>query len=61
MNTDRYFFIIGPFRTGSSLMARRIDDHPEAICLCESEINRALFKFYYTQLHAQRMEGHGIA
>jgi Sulfotransferase family len=61
MNTDRYFFIIGPLRTGSSLMARCIDDHPEAMCLCESEINRALFKFYYTRLHAERMEGHGFA
>jgi hypothetical protein len=61
MNTDRFFFIIGPLRTGSSLMARCIDDHPGSICLCESEINRALFKFFYTRLHAQRMEGHGFA
>ena len=40
MNADRFFFIIGPLRTGSSLMARCIDDHPGSICLCESEINR---------------------
>jgi hypothetical protein len=41
-------------------MTRCIDDHPGAMCLCESEINRALFKSYYLRLHAQRMEGHGF-
>jgi len=42
-------------------MARCIDDHPQCICLCESEINRALFKSYFVKLHAQRMQGHGLS
>ncbi len=54
------FFAVGPLRTGSSLMARCIDDHPAAICLCESEINRALFKEYYLELHCERMVSHGL-
>jgi Sulfotransferase family len=54
------FFAVGPLRTGSSLMARCIDDHPAAICLCESEINRALFKDYFLELHCQRMVTHGL-
>lgn len=53
------FFIIGPLRTGSSLLTRCLDDHPSAICLCESEINRALFGDYAIEHHAQRMEAHG--
>jgi hypothetical protein len=61
VHSHNHFFIIGPLRTGSSLMARCIDDHPGAICLCESEINRALFQDYYVRLHAQRMEGHGLS
>ena len=54
------FFAVGPLRTGSSLMARCIDDHPAAICLCESEINRALFKDYFLELHCERMVTHGL-
>jgi hypothetical protein len=54
------FFAVGPLRTGSSLMARCIDDHPAAICLCESEINRALFKDHYLELHCERMVNHGL-
>ena len=54
------FFAVGPLRTGSSLMARCIDDHPAAICLCESEINRALFKDYFLELHCERMVSHGL-
>jgi hypothetical protein len=54
------FFAVGPLRTGSSLMARCIDDHPGAICLCESEINRALFKDHYLELHCERMVSHGL-
>lgn len=55
------FAIIGPLRTGSSLLTRCIDDHPEAICLCESEINRALFPDYSLQYHCWRMVAHGLA
>jgi hypothetical protein len=55
------FFAVGPLRTGSSLLARCIDDHPAAICLCESEINRALFKDYYLELHCERMIRHGLS
>jgi hypothetical protein len=54
------FFVVGPLRTGTSLLARCIDDHPSAICLCESEINRALFRDYAVQLYCQRMLAHGL-
>jgi hypothetical protein len=54
------FFAVGPLRTGSSLMARCIDDHPAAICLCESEINRALFRDHFLELHCERMVKHGL-
>jgi hypothetical protein len=54
------FFLVGPLRTGSSLLARCIDDHPDAICLCESEINRALFAPYAIAHHVTRMEAHGL-
>jgi hypothetical protein len=57
----RRFFLTGPLRTGTSLLTRCIDDHPQAICLCESEVNRALFEDYYLRLHYRRMEAHGIA
>ena len=56
----RPFFLIGPLRTGSSLLARCIDDHPDAICLCESEINRALFAPYALAHHVARMKAHGL-
>ena len=56
----KLFFIIGPLRTGSSLMARCMDDHPAVICLCESEITRALFTDYYLKLHMRRMIAHGL-
>lgn len=54
------FSLVGPLRTGSSLLSRCLDDHPELICLCESEINRALFGEYYLKLHFQRMRKHGL-
>jgi len=54
------FFLVGPLRTGSSLLSRCIDDHPQAICLCESEINRTLFPPYAVALHFLRMERHGL-
>ncbi len=57
----KLFFIVGPLRTGSSLMARCIDDHPAAMCLCESEINRALFLDYFIEHHCQRMVVHGLS
>lgn len=41
-------------------MARCLDDHWESMCLCESEINRALFQDYFVKLHLQRMQGHGL-
>ncbi|MCB2066173.1 MAG: sulfotransferase [Erythrobacter sp.] len=53
-------FIVGPLRTGSSLTARCLDDHPQAICLCESEVSRALFAPFATRLHFDRMEAHGL-
>lgn len=54
------FTLVGPLRTGSSLLARCLDDHPGLFCLCESEINRALFGEYFIQLHFQRMRRHGL-
>ncbi|MEO0413129.1 MAG: sulfotransferase [Pseudomonadota bacterium] len=54
------FFIIGPLRTGSSLLARCIDDHEHALCLCETEISRTLFPGYYEELHRIRMDAHGV-
>ncbi len=64
MESERYrprmFFVVGPLRTGTSLLTRCIDDHPQAICLCESEINRALFKGYFIGLHYRRMKRHGL-
>lgn len=61
MKTPSLFFVVGPLRTGSSLMSRCLDDHPDAICLCESEISRALFRDYFLTLHFRRMERHGLA
>jgi hypothetical protein len=57
----KLFFIIGPLRTGSSLLVRCIDDHAGAIALCESEINRALFRDYLVEHHCRRMVAHGLA
>jgi hypothetical protein len=54
------FYIVGPLRTGSSLLARCLDDHPDVICFCESEINRAIFSPYYVHLHFVRMRHHGL-
>ena len=54
-----FFFLVGPLRTGSSLLSRCIDDHPDAICLCETEINRTLFPPYALSLHFMRMDKHG--
>jgi hypothetical protein len=54
------FFLVGPLRTGSSLLSRCIDDHPDAICLCESDINRALFPPYVPAQYFLRMERHGF-
>jgi len=54
------FFLVGPLRTGSSLLSRCIDDHPDAICLCESDINRTLFPPYAPAQYVLRMEKHGL-
>jgi hypothetical protein len=51
---------VGSLRSGSSLLARCLDDHPEAICLCESEINRTLFPRHHYLLHFRRMRNHGL-
>jgi Sulfotransferase family len=61
IDRDQLFFLIGPLRTGSSLLSRCIDDHPAAICLCESEINRALFPDYCVEYHCHRMTLHGLS
>lgn len=41
-------------------MSRCIDDHPDAICLCETEINRTLFSPYILAHHLRRMARHGF-
>ena len=56
----KLYFVIGPLRTGSSLLSRCLDDHPHVLGLCESEINRALFSPYYVHLHFLRMLHHGL-
>ncbi|MDL2353034.1 MAG: sulfotransferase [Pseudomonadota bacterium] len=55
------FLLVGPLRTGSSLLSRCIDDHPNAICLCETDINRALFDPFAVAQHFLSMERHGFA
>jgi hypothetical protein len=35
-------------------------DHPEAICLCKSEINRTLFPSHFYSLHFRRIRSHGL-
>ena len=55
------FFVVGPLRTGTSLLSRCLDDHPGTMCLCESEINRALFRDYIVAHHCQRMNAHGLS
>lgn len=54
------FSLVGALRTGSSLLARCLDDHPEVVCLCESEINRALYPRHCYSLHFRRMRNHGL-
>ena len=41
-------------------MSRCLDDHPQMICLCESEVNRALFRDHFVMLHFNRMRQHGL-
>ena len=55
------FFIVGPNRTGTSLLTRCLDDHPECICLWESHINRIVFEPREKQLYQQIMLRHGLS
>jgi len=57
----KLFFIAGPLRTGSSLLSRCLDDHPEVLCFCESEANRTLMRPYLVVLHFLRMQHHGFS
>ena len=41
-------------------MSRCLDDHPDIICFCESEINRLLFPEYRIKLHWSRLYRHGF-
>ena len=47
------FVIVGPLRTDSSLLARCIDDHPTAMWLCESEINRCSSKTIFWNFYSR--------
>jgi hypothetical protein len=42
-------------------MSRCLDDHPQAMCLCEAEINRVLFHDDLVALHFRRMSRPGLA
>ncbi len=55
------FFLTGPNRTGTSLLARCIDDHPECICLCESNVQTKAFGGRSTVGHSGRMRLHGFS
>ena len=54
------FFIVGPPRTGSTIMARCIDDHPKCICLFEAYIQKKAFGCSITRGHSGRMKAHGF-
>ncbi len=54
------FFLTGPNRTGTSLLARCIDDHSRCICLFESNAHVAMFGGTSTMGHSGRMKRNGF-
>ena len=55
------FFITGPARSGTTIMSRCIDDHPQCICLFEGYIQKAAFGSPITRGHSGRMRQHGFS
>lgn len=55
------FFLTGPNRTGTTLLARCISDHPNCICLFESNIHVTAFGGLLTVGHSGRMKRHGFS
>lgn len=55
------FFLTGPNRTGTTLLARCISDHPNCICLFESNIQVTAFGGTLTVGHSGRMKRHGFS
>lgn len=55
------FFLTGPNRTGTTLLARCISDHPDCICLFESNIHVDAFGGLRTVGHSGRMKNHGFS
>lgn len=55
------FFLTGPNRTGTTLLARCISDHPNCICLFESNIHVTAFGGMLTVGHSGRMKRHGFS
>ncbi len=55
------FFLTGPNRTGTTLLARCIDDHPKCICLFETNVHIKMFGGKGTVSHGGRMrKAHGF-
>lgn len=54
------FFLTGPNRTGTTLLARCIDDHPKCICLFETNVHVRMFGGFATVSHGSRMRKLGF-
>ena len=54
------FFLTGPNRTGTTLLARCIDDHPKSVCLFETNIHITMLGGKGTVGHSGRMAAHGL-
>jgi len=54
------FFLTGPNRTGTTLLARCIDDHPKCICLFETNVHVTMLGGQSTMKHGGRMKAHGL-
>jgi len=55
------FFLVGPPRTGTTLLARCLSDHPNCICLFESNAHVYAFGGTRTVGHSGRMKRHGFS
>ena len=55
------FFIVGPNRCGTTLLARCIDDHPQCLCLWESFAHQIVFGGKRSHDHIKVMKQHGLS